>query len=263
MSSVMPPPAPSSAPSFARVALIGLAAGLLSGLFGVGGGILIVPALVFGLGLDQRLAHGTSLAAIIPISIAGVITFQLADRVDWVVAAWLTLGALAGAVIGTTLLQRIPRRPLIIGFSALLTITIIRLTTTLESSRAVELDAAMAMVLAVTGLASGVLAGLLGVGGGIIMVPAMIVLLGIDPVVAKGTSLAVIVPTAIVGTLRNRSHANADLRIAATIGVGGVVTAAIGALIAAVLSANVSNLLLAGLLLVVLARELLSLRGAP
>ncbi len=251
------------APRIGRTVAIGLAAGLLSGLFGVGGGILIVPALVYGLGLDQRLAHGTSLAAIIPIAIGGLLTFQLAGNVDWVIAVWLIAGALVGAVVGTELLPRIPRRPLIIAFSALLAVTVARLATTVEVTEAVPLDTAVIITLVVTGLVSGVLAGLLGVGGGIIMVPAMILLLGLDPVIAKGTSLAVIVPTAIIGTLRNRSHANADLPIAATVGVCGVITAAAGAVLAALISTTVSNLLLGVLLVVVLIRQLLSLRSEP
>lgn len=246
-----------------RAVAIGLAAGLLSGLFGVGGGILIVPALVFGLGLDQRLAHGTSLAAIIPIAIGGLITFQLAGEVDWVIAGWLIAGSVVGAVIGTELLQHIPRRPLIIAFSALLAVTIVRLATTIEVSTSVSLDMAAIITLVATGLASGILAGLLGVGGGIIMVPAMILLVGLDPVIAKGTSLAVIVPTAIIGTVRNRSHANADLGLAATVGICGVITAAVGAVIATMISTTVSNLLLGALLVVVLIRQLLSLRSEP
>jgi uncharacterized membrane protein YfcA len=251
----------SSASRLGRTVAIGLAAGLLSGLFGVGGGILIVPALVIGLGLDQRLAHGTSLAAIIPIAIGGLLTFQFAGNVDWAIALWLIVGALFGAVVGTELLQRIPRRPLILAFSALLAVTIARLATTIEVAESVALDTSVIITLVITGLASGVLAGLLGVGGGIIMVPAMILLLGLDPVIAKGTSLAVIVPTAMIGTLRNRSHANADLRVAATVGVCGVITAAVGAVLAGMISTTLSNLLLGVLLVVVLIRQLLSLRS--
>ena len=63
-----------------RIVLVGLAAGFLSGLFGVGGGVLMVPALVLVLGMGQRLAHGTSLAAIVPIALAGVLGYALGGR---------------------------------------------------------------------------------------------------------------------------------------------------------------------------------------
>jgi uncharacterized protein len=115
---------------------------------------------------------------------------------------------------------------------------------------------AAAIALIAIGVATGILAGLLGVGGGIVMVPAMIVLFGVPSVIAKGTSAAVIVPTAVMGTWRNRSRGNADLRAAMVIGAAGIVTAAIGGIVSDKLSDDVSNVLFAILLVVVAARLL-------
>ena len=70
---------------------VGLGAGLLSGLFGVGGGILIVPAFVLLLKFDQRLANGTSLGAVLPISISGLMTYWSQGNVDWYMALWLAI----------------------------------------------------------------------------------------------------------------------------------------------------------------------------
>ena len=67
---VPPPGATAASGHVGRIVVVGLVAGFLSGLFGVGGGILIVPALVLVLHFDQRLAHGTSLAAVLPIAVA-------------------------------------------------------------------------------------------------------------------------------------------------------------------------------------------------
>ena len=92
------------------------------------------------------------------------------------------------------------------------------------------------------------------------MVPAMILLFGIPPVVAKGTSAAVIIPTAVMGTWRNRKKGNADLRAAAIIGAAGIVTAAIGGILADNMSDDLSNILFATLLLVAAARLLWQLR---
>ncbi len=66
--------------------IVGLAAGLLGGLFGVGGGLIIVPGLVSLAGMDRRLAHGTSLAATLPIAAASLITYVSHGNVDWAVA---------------------------------------------------------------------------------------------------------------------------------------------------------------------------------
>jgi len=76
--------------------LAGLAAGAVAGLFGVGGGILMVPVLVLAFGKDQHLAQGTSLAAMIPLAIAGALRYSVKGNVDWVAAAGLAVGAVVG-----------------------------------------------------------------------------------------------------------------------------------------------------------------------
>ncbi len=247
----------------AAIALVGVLAGFLAGLFGVGGGILIVPGLVLAAGMDQRRAHGTSLAAVLPISIASMITYAAHGHVDWAVAAWLAVGGVAGAVIGTRLLTVLPQRTLGLLFATVLLVSAVRLFVEVDAGGRATLSPLGAVALLAIGLLTGILAGLLGVGGGIVMVPAMIILFGIPPVVAKGTSAAVIVPTAVMGTWRNRAKGNADLRAAAIIGVAGIVTAALGGIVADKMSDDLSNVLFATLLVVVAARLLWQLRREP
>jgi uncharacterized protein len=86
--------------------VIGVAAGILSGLFGVGGGIVMVPALVMA-GLGQHRAQSTSLAAIVPIAVVGAILFGTADSVDLGAAAVLAAGSLVGARGGALLMHRL------------------------------------------------------------------------------------------------------------------------------------------------------------
>ena len=88
------------------------------------------------------------------------------------------------------------------------------------------------------------------------MVPIMAVLFGIPSVIAKGTSLAVIIPTALMGTLKNRSNANVDLTASVVVGITGVVMAVVGAWVSARMSDAVSNALFAVLLIAVAARML-------
>ena len=99
---------------------IGVAGGLLSGLLGVGGGVIMVPLLVLWAGYGQRDAHATSLGAIIPISVAGILTYGIAGRVDWPDAAALAVGAVAGARLGAGMLARIDERSLRIAFGCFL-----------------------------------------------------------------------------------------------------------------------------------------------
>mgnify|MGYP000309435829 CR=1 FL=1 len=92
------------------IILLGGGVGVLSGMFGVGGGILIVPGLVLIAKMDQRIAHGTSLAAVLPISAASLVSYWSHDHVDWRVGLCLAAGALVGAVLGTKLLNILPHR---------------------------------------------------------------------------------------------------------------------------------------------------------
>ena len=101
---------------------IGLVAGLFSTLFGVGGGIVIVPLLILLAGVDGRVASGTSLAAIGITALAGTILYAAEGHVDVGHAAVLGLPAAAGAVAGTAVQQRVSVRALALAFSALLTV---------------------------------------------------------------------------------------------------------------------------------------------
>lgn len=104
-----------------RLVAIGLAAGVFSALFGVGGGILAVPLLVLLAGFPAREATATSLGAIGITALAGAIVFALRGEVEPAYAALVGLPAAAGALAGTTLQQRITTATLSYGFAGLLT----------------------------------------------------------------------------------------------------------------------------------------------
>ncbi|MER3480102.1 MAG: permease [Meiothermus sp.] len=102
-------------------ALIGLFAGLLSGLVGIGGGVIVVPALILLLGLDQRTATGSSLAALLlPVGILGVLAYAREGAVRWPVAALVATGLLLGTYFGARLAWRIPEEALRVGLALLL-----------------------------------------------------------------------------------------------------------------------------------------------
>ncbi|HZT93926.1 MAG TPA: sulfite exporter TauE/SafE family protein [Gaiellaceae bacterium] len=103
-----------------KLLAIGLGGGLLSGLLGVGGGIIMVPLLVLWAAYSQRDAHALSLGAIIPISIAGIATYGVAGEVRYWQALGLAAGSIVGARIGAGWLARIDERLLKIVFGAFL-----------------------------------------------------------------------------------------------------------------------------------------------
>jgi uncharacterized membrane protein YfcA len=104
------------------------------------------------------------------------------------------------------------------------------------------------------GLVSGTVAGLLGVGGGIVVIPALVVLFSVPDAVAKGTSLLVIIPTAISGTFVNRRRGNVDFGTAGVVGVAGAAAAFGGSKLATHISAHLSSVLFAALLVAVAIR---------
>src|SRR6478672_6870206 len=95
-----------------QLVVIGVVGGVLSGLLGVGGGIVMVPLLVLWAHYGQRDAHAASLGAIIPISIAGIVTYGIAGEVKVGPAIALTIGSVCGARVGAGMLARLDERVL-------------------------------------------------------------------------------------------------------------------------------------------------------
>lgn len=239
----------------ARVSLhvvVGLGAGLLSGLFGVGGGVVIVPALVFWLRYEQRQATGTSLAAIIPTASVGAIAYATAGNVDWVAALILAVGGVIGAQIGSWLLPRLPVAALQLAFTAFLAAAAVSLFLVIPGREdRLDLSILGGILMATLGLATGVLSGLLGVGGGIIVVPALILLFGSSDLMARGTSLLMMIPAAVSGTIGNVRRQNVDLVGAALIGLAACATTALGAWIARSIDPLTGNIIFAIFLILI------------
>ena len=105
-----------------KLVAIGLVAGLFSALFGVGGGIVIVPLLILVVAFEGKAATGTSLAAIGITALAGTILYAFEGHVDVAYAALVGLPAAAGAITGTAIQQRISARALTLAFAGLLAV---------------------------------------------------------------------------------------------------------------------------------------------
>lgn len=239
------------------LALLGLAAGFLSGMFGVGGGILIVPGLIAISSFAPRLASGTSLTTIIPLAIVGVISYAMLGHVSWAAAAFLALGGMSGAQLGTWLLSRINQRLLQIVFSLFILFSIFAMYFNVPArDAAMQIDWANALGLLVLGIFTGTLSGLLGVGGGVVVVPALMLLFGASDVVAKGTSLLMMIPSALAGTIPNVKRRNLNLPAALIVGLSASTTTFLGSHLAHKVSPTIANGLFSVFLLVVAAQLL-------
>ena len=238
----------------AKSLVLGLAAGVIGGLFGVGGGILIVPGLVLWLGFEQRRASGTSVAVVVGATAAATARLAGDGSVEFEVVVIVVVGAIVGVGIGVRATGLIPNHLLARGFVALIVASALRLaffSTGAASGDAVVRGIWEPVMLIGIGLLAGMLSSTLGVGGGIVHVPALATLLGLEQIVAQGTSLAIIVPTALFGSILHARAGRVDWKVALTAASGAAVGALGGAEIALGLDELARRRLFAGFLVLV------------
>lgn len=225
--------APHGRPAALPLILIGVAGGLLSGLFGIGGGTIIVPALALWLGMPQKLSAGTSVAAILPTAVVGAAAYAIQGNVDWVAALLLAAGIVAGAQLGSHLLHKLPVSTIQWGFMIFLAVVIVSLWFVVpQRDDVIAITPLSGSLLALTGFVTGILSGVLGVGGGVVVVPVLMFFFGSSDLVAKGTSLLMMIPGSISATLGNLRRQNVDLRAAAHVGLAACVCVPFGAMLA-------------------------------
>ncbi len=202
--------------------LVGVAAGLAGGLFGVGGGILLVPLLTGVLCLSQHQAHGTSLAAIGATALASLLVYGTHGHVDWGTAALVGAASMLTARYGARLAARTSRRNLRRAFALLLVFVALRLLWKAPAAAGSPFHGVVPAVGfdLLLGAAIGLLAGFMGVGGGLLAVPAFALVLGMTQQTAQGTSLAVILLTAPAGAFEHHRHGNVSLRLVPALALG-------------------------------------------
>jgi uncharacterized protein len=238
---------------------IGVATGLFSGLLGVGGGLIMIPGMTGLLQMRQHEAHGTSLLVIIPIALVGAFVLGQKHDVDLAVGGILAVASIAGAVAGAALTRRLSDRGLrrLFGIAALAVGGIMladaaasfaRIGFALHPGARVSGWPLVGLGLPI-GLGTGIISGLLGIGGGIVMVPAMVFVLGLSQHVAQGTSLLVIIPTAASGSIAHIRLGNIRFGIATWLALGGIAGAAGGAGLALLVPDQALRVLFAAYLL--------------
>lgn len=238
--------------------VVGLVVGLFSGLFGIGGGLIIVPALVLLIGMDHRQAAATSIAAILPTSVVGAASYAVVGNVQWIAAAALAGGIILGAYLGSHLLARLPVPLIQWIFMGFLAAAIVALWLVVpQRDNEVDMTWLNIVLLVLTGIATGVIGGIVGIGGGIIVIPILIFFFGASDLVAKGTSLLMMVPGSISGTFGNYRRGNVDLRKALILGLSAATMAPFGSVLAALLDPFTANVLFSIFLVFILLQMLL------
>ena len=269
--------------------------GFLSGLFGVGGGFLMTPLLIF-IGVPPPVAVATEANQIVASSVSGMLAHMLRQGVDFKMGAVLLVGGLIGSTAGIFLfkyLRAIGQIDLVISLSYVFFLGIIGLLMLVESLRTVvrrrrgaargklhkhiwvhglpfkmrfrrsKLYISALLPMGV-GAIVGVLAAIMGVGGGFLMVPAMIYLIGMPTSVVVGTSLfQITVVTAYVTFLQAVNNQTVDVVLAMILLIGGVIGAQVGTRAGARLRGEELRGLLALLVLAVCGKLLYDLISTP
>lgn len=243
---------------------IGTGVGVFSGAFGVGGGILLVPFLVLVRHVPQKRAQATSLVLVAMAAAAGAVRYAVNGDVAWLPGLVILIGGLAGAWLGAHLVQRSPSAVLQVAFGVLLMIAGVRLLW--PSPDAVEgmaelpaLSPALAAGYLAAGLGMGLLSALFGIGGGILLIPILVAFFGYGQHLAAGTSLAVMVPIALLGAIRLTRPGFTQWDEGARLGIGAMVGALIGASVALAISGSVLQIAF-GVLMLAVALQM-ALRG--
>jgi hypothetical protein len=198
--------------------VIGAIAGIMSGMFGIGGGAIIVPALILFLGFTQTLANGTSLAALLlPVGIFGCLEYYRGGKLKIRPALMVAFGLASGTWFGAVTALNVAPAALETGYGVFLLYIAWRYISPVKWWREwrgietqqvledAEIDPSDRRVLAVSlaiGLVAGLASGMFGIGGGAVIVPALMAILGFDQKLATGTSLgALLLPVGLPGVV--------------------------------------------------------------
>jgi uncharacterized membrane protein YfcA len=229
-------------------------AGAFGGLVGLGGGVIMIPLMVAFFKFDQHQAHGTSLMALVFTGLSGAVTYYLQGSLDIWAAALLAASAIFTARYGAVYANALPEWKLKRAFGFfVICVSLLLLSKPYMSHLAILSHPVSGWGKVVTLLASGTVAGFLsgmmGVGGGSIMVPALVLLVGHSQYTAQGSSLLAMVPAGSVGAYTHWRLGNVVLRVLPGLIPGIMIGTYLGGSLAHVLSEANLRLIFAAVLI--------------
>ena len=180
---------------------IGLAAGIFGGLVGLGGGAVMIPLMVSLLKVGQHKAHGTSLIALVFTGIIGTAIYGMNHNVDVAASMLLAVPAMITVRMGARYCNSLSEWKLRRAFGAfLIAVSVLMVSKSyLPHAASAPAEWLKIAILITTGLITGFLAGLMGIGGGALMIASMVLAAGYDQHMAQGSALLAIIPGGIVG----------------------------------------------------------------
>ncbi len=197
----------------------------------------MIPLMTALTKLSQREAHGNSLVAVVFTGAVGALTYSMHGVVDWKAALILALSALFFARMGALYAHSLEERYLKRGFGVFLICVslLVVFKAWFPAGRESVTFWSQALVLLLTGVGTGFISGMMGVGGGSVMIPAMVILAGMPQHLAQGTSLLAMVPVGITGAVTHHRLGNIHTYLAAGLALGAIVGSFLGGSIAILL----------------------------
>ena len=240
--------------------LVGACGGFFGGLVGLGGGVVMIPLMVSALRFTQHQAHGTSLVAVVATGLMGAVSYALHGTVDLFAAALLAVTATATARAGARYAGALPGWKLKKYFGIFLcivsTILLVKSLPVLLTGKALLPSVNLAVgtagkvvVLLAIGVITGFISGMMGVGGGVFMVGAMVLVAGMGQHVAQGSSLLAMVPASAVGAMTHNRLGNVRKDIVAGLVLGSLLGTFGGGSLANVLPEHILQVIFALVLL--------------
>jgi uncharacterized protein len=231
--------------------LIGFIAGIFGGLVGLGGGVVMIPLMVGILKMGQHKAHGTSLVALVFTGISGAITYAVKGSVDFFGSLLLAITAVFTARAGAHFAHALPEWKLKRAFGGFLVLVSLLLLSKpyLSHAGGTVSGSTKIVTLLLTGIFSGFLSGMMGVGGGTIMVPAMVLLAGFSQHTAQGTSLLSMVPAGGVGAFTHWKLGNVQSDLLTGLIPGILIGTYLGGSLAHILSEGTLRIVFAAVLI--------------
>ena len=280
--------------SLPALAFVGLGVGCIAGMFGMGGGFLLVPVLMYVFGIPAPLAVGSALCQTCGMSLASFLKYRHLKRGEPRIALVMLGGSLMGVDAGTRLLLYLirlghwrighgpaaPAIQVVLGFLFVVLLSGTACYMTKEALEAyhrpvprgdvtwpgplvtcirippyidlpcVQLSQVSAPIMGCVGFAVGMASGLMGIGGGILLMPVLLYGFGISLRNAAGTGILLLFVTALVGTVEQALHGNVSLALAMVILIGSSIGSQIGALITHYLPNRTLRLIFVGLIVV-------------
>ena len=227
---------------------------------GVGGAVILIPLMVAWLSVSKHQAQGNSSWVIVFTAAGAVARYAVSTPIDFGIAGVVAGTGVIFGVLGANLAGRLDPRVLRRLFALLLIAAATRMLISVGEPYGGAALGHSLMVAAALGAASGLIAGLLGVGGGIVLVPGSVILLGLPQIEAQALSLLVMVPTTLAAALTSWRLGNMDWRVTAPIAGVAIAASVAGSTLALALPGQALQLLFA-ILLLIFAQQMLGVQA--